>query len=575
MQEYYNHVHDGFRILHPAMSGLIGQEMSRVYRRQWWDVVLETLKYPPDLPYSGDYSQCIDSLDVANCLRIIERKYYDVFKGVLPESSRAWAKELMGVRNVVAHIGQKDLEQSVAERALDTMVLLCAGIDAESCEEIRKLYTEVRSQAKDYVKASADTYTGLAQPESESARGALESGSLLQLDGTDAVQKTTLTRKVTYGGKTVVYPVYKVRLDRLFFNDQNDRIATWISEYESENGEGSLSGLSKDIYNRIIENFVVESNPESIQKTQKNIQLVGQREPGVTLADGRIVDGNRRFTCMRRIQRESSEPIYFETVLMDMDIQADRKQIKLLELAIQHGEEKKVDYDLIDYTVGTYRDIVQTELLTVEEYAASTNEPVSEVKKRLELAELIDEFLNYLLLPGQFYVAREYKILDVFQEMMTTLHQLKADEKDQLKRTVFNNTMMKAVPDQRKFIRNIKTLIRSETYQDYFADQDKWGHEIKERYDREDIRSKADVDRFAENNQDIREELEISMQRALLRSRAEQMKSKPAENVSKCISLMMEIDSRMLGRMSVEDRENLKAELDRLGSVVEGFRKLL
>ena len=99
--------------------------------------------------------------------------------------------------------------------------------------------------------------------------------------------------------------------------------------------------------------------------------------------------------------------------------------------------------------------------------------------------------------------------------------------------------------------------------------------EIKERYDREDIRSKADVDRFAENNQDIREELEISMQRALLRSRAEQMKSKPAENVSKCISLMMEIDSRMLGRMNTEDRENLKAELDQLGSVVEGFRKLL
>ena len=51
-----------------------------------------------------------------------------------------------------------------------------------------------------------------------------------------------------------------------------------------------------------------------------------------------------------------------------------KKQIKLLELAIQHGEEKKVDYDLIDYAIGTYRDIVQTGLLTVEEYAASANE---------------------------------------------------------------------------------------------------------------------------------------------------------------------------------------------------------
>ena len=104
----------------------------------------------------------------------------------------------------------------------------------------------------------------------------------------------------------------------------------------------------------------IDSNEEAIQKTQKNIALVGQREPGVTLADGRIVDGNRRYTCLRKIQREQENPVYFETVIMDMDIREDKKQIKLLELAIQHGEEKKVDYDLIDYAVGTYRDIVQT-----------------------------------------------------------------------------------------------------------------------------------------------------------------------------------------------------------------------
>lgn len=79
-------------------------------------------------------------------------------------------------------------------------------------------------------------------------------------------------------------------------------LPTWISRYESENGKDSLNDLNVEIYNRIIENFITESNPEAIQKTQKNIALVGQREPGVTLADGRIVDGNRRFTCLRRMR---------------------------------------------------------------------------------------------------------------------------------------------------------------------------------------------------------------------------------------------------------------------------------
>ena len=49
-----------------------------------------------------------------------------------------------------------------------------------------------------------------------------------------AVVKTAQTRKLTVDGLTKAYPVYKVRLDWLFYNDQNDRIATWISQYKAQ-----------------------------------------------------------------------------------------------------------------------------------------------------------------------------------------------------------------------------------------------------------------------------------------------------------------------------------------------------
>lgn len=42
------------------------------------------------------------------------------------------------------------------------------------------------------------------------------------------VIKTEMTTKLTIDGITKVYPVYQVRLDYLYYNDQNDRIATWI-----------------------------------------------------------------------------------------------------------------------------------------------------------------------------------------------------------------------------------------------------------------------------------------------------------------------------------------------------------
>ena len=593
MQENFELVQRGFRILVASMSGYVGQELNKAYKGRWWEEVLDTLSDQRDLPERGTYGELVDSLDIANCIRLLDRKWNDVFRFLLPLNCRTWAKELMGVRNIVAHLGQQDLEQPMAERALDTMALLCKEMDPEGAEEIREIYWTVREKANGG-RGPGEALSGGGQSPAGQPMGALSPGhsassggsaftasasggekNLLSLVGTDVVQKTTLTRKVTYAGKTVVYPVYRVRLDALYYNDQNDRIATWISRYEAENGADSLSGLDVDIYNMIIENFICESNPEAIQRTQKNIALVGQRESGVTLADGRIVDGNRRFTCLRRIQRGSSTPQYFETVIMDMDIREDKKQIKLLELAIQHGEEKKVDYDLIDYAIGTYRDVVQTGLLTESEYAASTNEPLTEVRRRVEIAGIICEFLEYLRIPGQYYAAREYQVYSLFQEMLPVLKKLDTKEQTQLKRIIFNNVMMRALADQRKFIRDIKVLVKNAVYQGFFEEQEKWGQVISERFAAVEVRAKEDVDRFAEANSDIAEELKLSMERALLRSRAQVLKNRPGENVSKCITLLTEVDSRLFGRMDEEEKENLKAELDELARITARFQRML
>lgn len=574
MQENYELVQRGFRMLVGSMSSYIGQTLNKIYGDEWWNELLSTLQYPKDLPTKGTYDELVDSLDIANCLRIIDWMWGPVFRNYLTPSSRAWSKELMGLRNSVAHYGQQDLDQPMAERGLDTMVLLCAEIDHDGAEEIRKIYREVRARASDAIRPTT-VLRYAEQPESASKRGALKEGSLLNLIGTDAVQPTTLTRKVTYAGKTVPYPVYKVRLDALYYNDQNDRIATWITQYESENGKESLSELNTDIYNRIIENFIYDSNPEAIRKTEKNIAIIGQREPGVTLADGRIVDGNRRYTCLRRIQRTQAEPVWFETVIMDLDIREDKKQIKLLELAIQHGEEKKVDYDLIDFAIGTYRDVVQTELLTIKEYAASTNEQLADVKKRIEIAEVICEFLEYIGLPEQYHIAREYQVYSLFQEMIPLLRSLDEKEKGELKRIAFNNILMKALPDQRKFIRDIKTLIRSDSYKVYFEDQRKWDAVIHEKLKDKEIHSKEDIDAFASENTDIADALAMSMERAMLHSRSQKLKERPAENVAKSISLMMDIDPRFFSRLGKEDKESLKAELTELIRIAKTFKDLL
>ena len=568
-------VNKGIRLLHPVFSGYIGQSFRRVYGNAWWNHILALLYDQRSLPAAGSYDVLIDSLDFPNCIRLIDRGWRDVFSVIGTNlSCRTWSRELMAHRNIVSHHGQHDIEQPLAERALDTMVLLCMEIDPDTAEDIREVYREVRSRADD-APTTKIMHEALAQPVSISSRGELTENSLLHKVGTDIVQKTNMTRKLTFGGKTEIYPVYRVRLDALYYNDQNDRIATWISKYESENGEESLKSLNKEIYNRTIEDFIVESNPESISKTQKNIALVGQREAGVTLADGRIVDGNRRFTCLKRNQKESGEVLYFETAILDMDIHADKKQIKLLELSIQHGEEKKVDYDSIDYAIGTYRDIEKTKLITIDEYAASTNEPVAEIRKRIEVAKIICEFLKHINLPDQYHVAREYQLYDLFNEMLPVLNKLDPTEQETLKVLAFNTVIMNATTDRRKFIRDIKGLVKSGAYKEYFDKQDKIARTVKSRFDDADITSKENIDTFAKDNSDITAELQSETEAALLKSRNQQLKSKPADTTSKCIALMMDVDPRLFKSMNPDEKEALRASLSEIERISKKFKELL
>lgn len=138
-------IQQAFNTLHPLLAGYIAQDLSREYGNNWWQEVLMTLSdQVRDLPNNGSYSELVDSLDIANCLRLFDRKWNDIFRKKLSLDHRTWAKELMGVRNKLAHLGGQDFNEDDTWRALDTMSRLCAAFDDEAAEQIRALLREVR-----------------------------------------------------------------------------------------------------------------------------------------------------------------------------------------------------------------------------------------------------------------------------------------------------------------------------------------------------------------------------------------------------------------------------------------------
>lgn len=393
--------------------------------------------------------------------------------------------------------------------------------------------------------------------------------NLLELQDSSLVEKTNLSRKLTLGGITKAYPVYRVRLDLLYYNDQNDRIATWITQYKSDPENAAFDTLDREQYNKTIEGFIIASNPAAMEKTKNNIALVNQREPGVVLADGRIIDGNRRFTCLRLLHAENPAFNYFETVILEASVQEDHKQIKMLELAIQHGEEQRVDYNLIDLAIGAYHDIVETGLLTIDEYAESTGMSVSEIKRRLEIAQLIIDFLAFMGVPGQYHVAREMQVFSVFNELVPLLRRCETEQaREELRRSVFNNTMMKTFIDQRKYMRDLKAMMDSGLYSSYIKKQNKIAEDLEEKKAKAGITTKKELDEFVKRNEDAAEELQISMERSLLQTKKSQARNRPSQIVGKSISMLKDIDTGVFDKLTPAEREKLQTQLGKLSSAV-------
>lgn len=254
---------------------------------------------------------------------------------------------------------------------------------------------------------------------------------LIDMMNGEKLEKIDLTKRITIDGRQETYDVYKIPLDYLYYNDQNGRINTAYHQFVSKNGKLSpVPGESK--YNKQFEQFIFESDSSALKKTQLSIEKNGQQEPGVVLPDGRVIDGNRRLTAVRRIGRSSGITQFFEAAILHLDIESkiDEKKIKQLELDLQLGREEKKSYDPIDRIFDVYNTVKIQKLLTVDEYkVASDAGNTKGINRDLRLADLIIKFLK-IVSPGgdvnnKFYLARDLKLDGPIEEIEGTLSKLK------------------------------------------------------------------------------------------------------------------------------------------------------
>lgn len=251
--------------------------------------------------------------------------------------------------------------------------------------------------------------------------------------------KTGEKKRLTLpGAHDRLYEVYEIPLDYLYYNDQNGRINTTYMKYKSEKPElVPERGFSK--YNDTFEKFIYESDRQSLKKTLVSIQQKGQQEPGVVLQDGRIIDGNRRYTAIRMDQKNNGTPQSFRAIVLPFknDSFSDKKIIKELELDLQLGREEKVKYDPIDRIFDIYNTIEIKKQMTPQEYAKAAGfGNASSINRDLRLADLIIKFIENISPNGdpveKFFLAKDLKLDGPLQEVDKGLNSLTLERKQEI-----------------------------------------------------------------------------------------------------------------------------------------------
>ncbi|WP_393968642.1 MULTISPECIES: RNA polymerase subunit sigma-70 [Enterococcus] len=385
-----------------------------------------------------------------------------------------------------------------------------------------------------------------------------------------------------YDGKT-----YMIPLEYLYYNNQNGRIGVSLSEYESANGK-LRAGHNKE-YNDAVQKMLVDGGGE---KTRKDMQILkrdmaikGQQEAGYVLLDGRVIDGNRRFTAKRMLDQDShiSEPQFYEAVILDdlsIQNQNDQKLIKSLELQIQFGKLDKVDYDPIDRSVDAYKTIKVNNIMSAKDYAEYAGLKVNEVNKRLLEAELIVKFLEFANADSDNYsLAKQLDLDGPLQDLVPQYKKFKDNENaEQLLNSLFTKIIqLRASKEDFKaeYRQIVKNIIGSRKEEEFIEDMEDATDIVVDTLDRKEV-IKNNIDLFDTLN-DKETVVALADIQTISNRHSETVKNQqerdmPVKLVNRAINSLNSINIQSIDSLSINDSEELVRSLDKLQAIIDEIR---
>lgn len=383
------------------------------------------------------------------------------------------------------------------------------------------------------------------------------------------------SKKLTIQGMTKIFDVYRIPIEHLIYNKKNGRIATYVSQFIDEGNEFPMG--DNEAFNKIIEDYIEKSNPDALKKTKANIKIMSQTEPAVVLANGVVLDGNRRFTSLRQLSREGAgaEFSYLEAVILENGNYTE-KDIKRLELNLQHAVESKVDYNPIDRLVDIYRDLIEEGgTFSPEEYARETQMTLNKVEEEIAIANLMVEYLDYVKQPLKFYIARDQKIDGPIREIYKILKSknIDLDRIEDIKEFLFLNILSLGGDISRR-IREIRSVIEdgklsTELFNE--LDESQILDDANDYFEDEKTKELVSSTKVLNLDKGIKTAITQVTENYVESKKLSNAQNQPVEMLKKAQNIIKEIDKDAVERMNSELQATFISIVEKIQSELNGL----
>ena len=313
--------------------------------------------------------------------------------------------------------------------------------------------------------------------------------------------------------------------------------------------------------------MIEEDNPARLRTTKFDIKNKGQQEIAIILSNGIVIDGNRRFTCLRMLSREEAQPRFLRCYVFPDTF--DEKAIKGLELEIQLGRDEKVDYDPISRLVDI-NTWVNGGRMTKEEYGRHANISKGDMAKYLRQIEVLDDFLDFINAPGAYHIAQDMKLQGIVESLAQRLNSCKsADDREEMEQIVFTNVLMGNLGDRVRAVRDMCEHISASQKGDgeYVDEQLSITERVLEKL--EDMPENTAVstefirDHVA-SDADLANEQKASNEKARMKAGNSKIKNGQVRNAHDALGSLQGIDADLLGKLSAEQLADMSESLQQV-----------